>query len=146
VRLGGIYALERIARDSPRDHWTIMEVLTAYVRENACWIEPSLLKDVLPEGSHELGNLPTDIQPILTVIGRRVRFGDRPEPARLDLRGTDLRGADLWGAQLERASLMNAYLEGAHLNGAHLEKAEDITQEQVYSAVEHGEGAFLPPD
>ena len=35
VRLGGIYALERIARDSTRDHWTIMEVLTAYVRENA---------------------------------------------------------------------------------------------------------------
>jgi hypothetical protein len=35
ARLGGIYALERIARDSPRDDWTIMEVLTAYVRENA---------------------------------------------------------------------------------------------------------------
>src|SRR5207248_11751254 len=35
VRLGGIYALERIARDSSRDHWTIMEVLTAYVRQNA---------------------------------------------------------------------------------------------------------------
>ncbi len=35
VRLGGIYALERIARDSPKDHWTIMEVLTAYVRENS---------------------------------------------------------------------------------------------------------------
>jgi hypothetical protein len=29
VRLGGIYALERIARDSPRDHWSIIEVLTA---------------------------------------------------------------------------------------------------------------------
>ena len=27
VRIGGIYALERIARDSPRDHPTIMEVL-----------------------------------------------------------------------------------------------------------------------
>jgi len=35
VRLGAIYALERIARDSARDHWTIMEVLTAYVRKNA---------------------------------------------------------------------------------------------------------------
>lgn len=35
IRLGAIYALERIARDSPRDHWTIMEVLTAYVRQNA---------------------------------------------------------------------------------------------------------------
>lgn len=32
IRLGGIYALERIARDSERDFWTIMEVLTAYVR------------------------------------------------------------------------------------------------------------------
>jgi hypothetical protein len=35
VRLGAIYALERIAYDSPRDHWPIIEVLTAYVRQNA---------------------------------------------------------------------------------------------------------------
>jgi hypothetical protein len=33
VRLGGIYALERIARNSESDHWTVMEVLTAFVRE-----------------------------------------------------------------------------------------------------------------
>src|SRR3982751_6161439 len=32
VRLGAIYALERIPRDSERDHWPIMEVLCAYVR------------------------------------------------------------------------------------------------------------------
>src|SRR5215212_9499357 len=35
VRLGGIYALERIASDSERDHWTIMEILTTYVRVHA---------------------------------------------------------------------------------------------------------------
>jgi len=35
VRLGGIYALERIAKDSEKDHWIAMEVLTAYVREKA---------------------------------------------------------------------------------------------------------------
>jgi hypothetical protein len=35
LRLGGIYALERIARDSQPDHWPIMEILTAYVRERA---------------------------------------------------------------------------------------------------------------
>ena len=35
IRLGGIYALERIAKDSKKDHGPIMEVLTAYVRENA---------------------------------------------------------------------------------------------------------------
>lgn len=34
VRLGGIYALERIAADSPRDHPTVVEVLSAFVREH----------------------------------------------------------------------------------------------------------------
>ena len=33
VRIGGIYALERIARDSARDHPAIMEVLTEFLRE-----------------------------------------------------------------------------------------------------------------
>ncbi len=36
IRLGGIYALERIARDSPvSDYSTVIEVLTAYIRQNA---------------------------------------------------------------------------------------------------------------
>jgi hypothetical protein len=35
VRLGAIYALERIAQDSERDHWPIMETLCAYIRNNA---------------------------------------------------------------------------------------------------------------
>jgi uncharacterized protein YjbI with pentapeptide repeats len=37
VRLGGIYALERIAKDSADDHPQVMEVLTAYLREHARW-------------------------------------------------------------------------------------------------------------
>ena len=35
VRIGGIYALERIARDSARDHPAVMEVLTAFIREHS---------------------------------------------------------------------------------------------------------------
>jgi len=35
VTIGGIYALERIAHDSPRDHPTVMEVLAACVREHS---------------------------------------------------------------------------------------------------------------
>src|SRR3954454_8432510 len=35
VRLGGIYALERLARESRDDHGPIVEILTAYVREHA---------------------------------------------------------------------------------------------------------------
>lgn len=33
TRLGGIYALKRIAKDSAKDHRQVMEVLTAFVRE-----------------------------------------------------------------------------------------------------------------
>jgi hypothetical protein len=35
VRLGGIYSLERISRESPDDYWTVMENLTAFVRERS---------------------------------------------------------------------------------------------------------------
>ncbi|MEH1855504.1 MAG: hypothetical protein V7L11_28445 [Nostoc sp.] len=35
TRFAAIYALERIAKDSPKDHWTIMEILAAFIRENA---------------------------------------------------------------------------------------------------------------
>ena len=42
VPIGGIYALERVARDSARDHPTAMEVLTAFIREHSRepWPEP----------------------------------------------------------------------------------------------------------
>lgn len=37
IRIGGIHAPARIARDSESDYATIMQVLTAYVRQNAPW-------------------------------------------------------------------------------------------------------------
>lgn len=37
VRLGGIYTLDRISRESPDDYWTVMETLCAFVRERALW-------------------------------------------------------------------------------------------------------------
>ncbi|RVV98780.1 pentapeptide repeat-containing protein [Mesobaculum littorinae] len=35
VRVGAIYALERISQDSERDHIQVMEILCAYIRQNA---------------------------------------------------------------------------------------------------------------
>ena len=35
MRLGGIYSLERISKESPDDYWTVMESLTAFVRERS---------------------------------------------------------------------------------------------------------------
>jgi hypothetical protein len=132
IRLGGIYALERIARDSKDDHRQVMEVLTAFVRENR------------PVGDQEevdldnLPPLPLDIQAILDVIGRRKIEHEEGTDDRLDLRRTDLQGAFLIEADLKGGGLANADLQGANLNaadlqGADLEHALNLTQAQIDS-------------
>jgi hypothetical protein len=87
VRLGGIYALERIARDSESDHWAVMEVLTAFVREQTqgrlntsqSWFALRWPKD------QDVSKPPADIQAILTVIGRRTRIYGKGESQVLNL-------------------------------------------------------------
>jgi Pentapeptide repeats (8 copies) len=151
VRLGAVYALERISRDSRRDYWPIMETLTTYVRENAPWPPRQALANPLvalqgssageaagestPAEQPEKGAEPariqvrpaTDIQAILTVLRRRDKQTHKRDKAAgrsVDLVGTDLRGARLWRAHLEHADLTGAHLEGADLTGAHLEHAD----------------------
>jgi hypothetical protein len=143
VCLGGIYALERIARDSETDHWPIMEVLTAYVRERVPWKEeePRSTEETSPsepqppQNTQSPPKLATDIQAILTVLERRTRTYGKGEDQRLNLGNTDLRGADIQRAHLEEANLLRAHLEGATLREAHLEGA--ILREA------HLEGAIL---
>ena len=43
ARLGGIYTLERLSNESPDDYWTVMETLTAFVRERARWKAPEMI-------------------------------------------------------------------------------------------------------
>jgi uncharacterized protein YjbI with pentapeptide repeats len=135
VRLGGIYALERIARDSEKDHGPIMEVLTAYVRENAPWppIKANGAKEELAESKKPASGEKepatnatpeikprTDIQAILTVIGRRTPGYDKRS---LDLRHTDLRKTDLAQAPLETAILILANLHLTDLRYSNLKDA-----------------------
>jgi hypothetical protein len=148
VRLGAIYALERIARDSERDHWPILEVLTAYVRENAPRNGPEQSAEKVPEEEPlNAPHLRADIQAILTVLGRREMKYD--EGRHLDLRGANLRranlyeanlimadlnGADLREADLFRANLREAALRGANLSGANLVMA-DLSRADLYQTV-----------
>ena len=137
VRVGAIYALERIMIDSPRDHPTIVEVLAAFVRESTQLPDPDD-RDPDPEPPatdlQALMTAPgpaTDVQAALTVLGRRP--SGREERGRLNLRSTylpgadlaaaDLRGVDLTGADLHRADLQGADLTGAHLFFADLTRA-----------------------
>src|SRR5499427_4946725 len=153
VRLGGIYALERIARDSPQtDHWPIMEVLTAYVREHAQWSEAKPGSEESPDEAKPA----VDIQAVLTVLSRRSQWYQNGELQCLDLRQTDLRranlpsahleGASFGGAHLERANRGAAHLEGANRGGAHLERAylggAHLEGANLFAA--HLEGAYLP--
>ncbi|HEV8194872.1 MAG TPA: pentapeptide repeat-containing protein [Ktedonobacterales bacterium] len=125
ARLGGIYALAWIARDSLDDYWPVVEILTAYVRHNAAWPRPE-------PGISSLGGTPyvpkvgTDIQAILTVLGRSTppKVTDPRLDQKFDLRVTDLRGAEFWDAHLEKADFWGAHLEGAQLWGAYLNDAK----------------------
>ncbi|HEX8812801.1 MAG TPA: pentapeptide repeat-containing protein, partial [Terracidiphilus sp.] len=130
VRLGAIYALERIALDSPRDHWTIMEVLTAYVRQNAPAREqaeenaPTDEPAITGESTPTRKTLSTEIQAILTVLGRRRRDGKRERKGQqLDLSRTNLRGVNLTDAHLEEAIFEEAQMEGADFRQAQLNGA-----------------------
>ena len=114
VRIGGIYALERVARDSAKDHPTVMEVLTAFVREHSR--EPWPLRD--PDDDEEPARLTRpDVQAALSVVGRR---GVERDIQRIDLIRADLTNADLTGAVLAGAVLARAVLAGANLGGARL--------------------------
>jgi Pentapeptide repeats (8 copies) len=133
VRMGGIYALERVGRGSKNDHWPIMEVLMAYVRENVPW-PPK--KDAQPmKGGKSPQNespstpnqsppqLAVDIQAVLTVLGSRNYTYGYGAKQPLKLEKTDLRGANLKGAQPQGANLWKAQLQGANLSEVPLQQA-----------------------
>ncbi|OLF18747.1 hypothetical protein BU204_04370 [Actinophytocola xanthii] len=121
VRLGGIYALERLSRDSPRDQPTILEMVSAFVRSTA----PAELNDSrfrCPAARPD--RLEVDIQAALTVLGRRDTGHD--DDAAVDLAGTCLARADLSEAAIARADLGNADLDSADLRRADLSAASVI--------------------
>ena len=116
VRVCGIFALEHVARDSPRDHPDVMEVLTAFIREKS----HKPLRPVDPAGGAQERSARPDVQAALTVVGRRKRERDiRP----MDLTGSDLTGSDLTGADLTCADLGGATLSCADLSEARLRRA-----------------------
>jgi uncharacterized protein YjbI with pentapeptide repeats len=123
IRLGGIYSLERIAKNSEDDHWTIMKVLTAFVRENASVKTPSDDKRSLIRSLSALPKPRIDIQAALTVIGQR-HWVDPKNLQWLDLNNTDLRRAYLRKANLKGADFNEANLQGADLIRANLQRAE----------------------
>lgn len=124
VQLGGIYALEQVALESPRDHRSIMEILVAYVQQHARLTKPLDPANTANPRDNDRPRPSADVRGALMVIGRRRTKFDNG--FRLDLPRTDLRGLRLRGdeANLSGARLRYANLRGAHLEYSYLEKAE----------------------
>jgi uncharacterized protein YjbI with pentapeptide repeats len=121
VRIGSVYTLERLARDSGEDHPAIMEILSSFVcrktTEEAGALPAHDKDDIDPPGDPQI---PRDVQAALTVIARRNPEYDQSP---IDLHGARLAGAELTGASLRRADLRFTDLRRAHLHGADLEGA-----------------------
>jgi hypothetical protein len=149
VRLGGIYALERIAIDAERDRQTTYEVLCAYVRQHA----PVQPPDAPPtpddrggdagglaakrELAWEAGQRPplrvraADVQAAMSVLGRRLGV---PGHQQLELSRVALQRAHLRQARLAGADLHYSDLSAADLSGADLQLA-DLTGIRLAAAV-----------
>jgi hypothetical protein len=138
VRMGGIYAMERIARDLPGERQYVADTLAAFVR--ACL--PAA--DVGDGGYVPILRLRApDAQAALTILCRPSLWDPAVTPSAvepIDLSRTDLRRANLRDARLEGASLWGARLEGVDLRGAHL--ANSVLENANFGRIDAGNNHF----
>jgi len=113
VRVGAIASLEQVTQESESYRWSVMELLAAYIRDEAPWpADPDH-----HSGNQRVQQASLDIQAALDVLKKQ---DWTKSPRQLNLTNTDLRGADLEQANLDRAFLSNANLSGANLADATL--------------------------
>ncbi len=118
VRIGALYALERIAQDSIQDHIRIMKIICAYI----------YVRKPLTNSMDEKGAVSEDVRAALFIIGQRGEWTEDQKHLKeeeknkyiLDLRHCNLRNADLVNANMQNALLIQASLEASVLTGANL--------------------------
>ena len=156
VRVGGIFALGRVAFDSTKDERVVMEVLCTFIREHSH--EPWPLPG--PDNPNPERMTRPDIQAAITMIGqpsfdydsrgiglRRANLTGadlsdlylndislfKAALTRADLTGTELTGTDLSYADLTEAKLIDSELSGANLTGTIFHMA-DLTRANLSGA------------
>lgn len=128
VRLGGIFALERIAKDSETDRWAITDTLVAFVRTRAPWragapeSQDPHPTPTIDERLPWLAERALDVQEAVRVLGRRPPTRERRELqlTRVDLRRTWLVEARLPNTTMRYANLAQSRLVAAHLEDSYL--------------------------
>jgi pentapeptide repeat protein len=144
IRVGGIYALERLAKDSAPDRLVVSEILAAFIRAHAPWPaghhthpDPHPTPDV-DQAMPWLTDRKPDVRTAVLVLGRRtgIEHDQRLPLRRVDLRRTnfyrgtlinvDFRDSNLaacfaGGVQWQSCRLNNVDLRKTRLNGAGLD-------------------------
>ena len=124
VRLGALYALERIAQDSIRDHVSVMEILCAYVRQNSP-------RKTRKDDHEKLTQIREDIQAALTIIGRRGKWQNGKKHLKqeeqqnysINLQNCDLHGASLNSTNFSKARFDNSDLTQTDISQSNLDYA-----------------------
>lgn len=128
VRIGGIYGLERVAKNSPSDRPQVQYVLAAFIRGHAPRSQDVVESDRAQTQSTAVHSLPwlyvraPDAQAALNVLGRRVPSPDalRLYLSRVDLRSANLDNARLRNAKIRHADLSRSWMVKARMDGCDL--------------------------
>jgi hypothetical protein len=132
VRLGGIFALERLARDSATDSGVVLEVLTAFIREHT--------RESVSVPSKEV--VTADVQAALKVIGRAT---NRNLDDRLDFYHCGLNDAQLSGdfsnSMFYYSRLFDTSFAGAKLSYAGLSFCS--AERAAFSSADAGGADFV---
>lgn len=129
VRVGGIYALEKIAQEDPETyHKTVYELLVTFVRQRASGSAPALNET---SESIEGSWVSRDVQIAMTIIGRRnLEYEEKRGGAGfslaklLDFSGLNLRGVVLDDLTFESADFHGAHLKSAQFTNSNLNNAK----------------------
>ncbi len=145
VRLGGIYALQRLAEDYPRQYYVlVMRLLCAFIRhptEDGC-IESNEWYD--DEGEVHYSQLREDVQTVLSMFCCRDQEKvdlEKENGFKIDLSRSNLKGAVLTGLNLSGSNLSYAKLHGAYLVCVDLSQA-DLALSILYNAQVQGSNMF----
>ena len=124
VRIGGLYALKRIAQDSPPDAETIEDVVVAFILEHDLDAAATPAKGALSRTSAQR-RPGSDVSAALRVLGVISKSrGSHPDIISAQFAQAGWREVNLSGAYLSLANLSDADLSGANLNGADLTRAD----------------------
>ena len=159
VRMGGIHALDDLARERPKlYHLRVMLLLCAFVRHPTGY-ETNPGAQPISTGATRWYKLRPDVRAAIEAVAYRSEIGlliedesDLPKKRTLDLQGSDLRGASLAGsnfaganfheAQLDKVQFTHANLSQATFSNAHLPRAHllhaDLSNAQLSGAVMAG--------